>query len=225
MRHFLSKWLWIAAAASLAASLTPWGDTLLYPFRLFTTWVHECGHALMAVFVGGRVSSITIDPDGSGVTNSLIPSTRAARGLVSSAGYLGASVVGCLLMAAARVERRAQTIVWSVGAFMLATVVLWMRNLFGFLVVLAWGVTLVALARKAHRDASRFFLSLLAIQVALNAVYDIRVLFLVKGPYSDAEAMERVFLLPSWLWASVWMAASVAMLAGTIWLTRGRRAR
>ena len=61
-------WLWAAVAVSLVVSLTPWAQFLLYPFKLFTTWVHECGHALMTVLVGGRVTSITIDPDTSGLT-------------------------------------------------------------------------------------------------------------------------------------------------------------
>lgn len=215
----MNNWLWLAAALCLGVSLTPWGPVLLYPFTLFTTWVHECGHAVMVVLMGGSVTSITIAPDTSGLTRSLMPSGRVAQGLVASSGYLGASVVGCLLMAATRVEKRARPILRAIGAFMLLTLVIWMRNLFGALVVLAWGVTLLALARKGSGRASRFVLSVLAIQVALNAVYNIRVLFLVDGP-SDAETMARLFLAPAWLWASAWMIISVAMLGWTLWITR-----
>jgi len=215
-------WLWVAATLSLGLSLTPWGKLLLYPFKLFTTWVHECGHALVTLMVGGTVSSIVIEPDTSGVTRSLLPAGRMARGLVASSGYLGASVVGCLLMAATRVEKWAGAVVWTVGALMLLTLVVWMRNLFGFVVVLAWGAGLVALARKAGGEASRFVLSLLAIQVALDSVYDIRVLFHVDGGHSDAETMATLFLLPAWLWASAWMLVSVGMLAWTLWMTRVR---
>src|SRR5215218_6854870 len=71
-----ATWLWIAAAVSLAVSLTPAADMALYPFRLFTTWVHESGHAVATLLVGGHVSSIVIRPDGSGVTQSLVPDTR-----------------------------------------------------------------------------------------------------------------------------------------------------
>lgn len=211
--------LWLAAALCLGVSLTPWGPLLLYPFTLFSTWVHECGHAVMVVLTGGRVTAITIEPDTSGLTQSLMPPGRIARGLVASAGYLGASAVGCLLMAAARVQKRARPILWAIGAFMLFTVVIWMRNVFGALVVLAWGIALVALARKSSGRASRFLLSVLGIQVALNAVFSIRTLFLVKGP-SDADTMARLFAGPAWLWASAWMIASVAMLAWTLRVTR-----
>jgi hypothetical protein len=224
-RRPLGNWLWLAAALSLGASLTPWGQLLLYPFKLFTTWVHECGHALMTLAVGGSVSSITIESDSSGLTQSLVPAGRIAQGLVSSSGYVGASVVGCLLMAATRVGKWAHAILWAIGAFMLCTLVVWMRNLFGFVVVLAWGAALVVLARKGSGDVSRFVLSLLAIQVALDAVYDIRVLFLMHGAHSDADAMAGLFLLPSWLWAGAWMLMSVGMLGWTLWATRGRAAR
>ena len=105
---------------------------------------------------------------------------------------------------------------------MLLTLALWMRNLFGFAVVLAWGVALVTLARQGSTNALRFLLSLLAIQLALNSVYDIRVLFLIDRVQSDAATMARLFLLPSWVWATSWMLMSVAMLSATLWMTRGR---
>jgi hypothetical protein len=217
-----AQWFWVAVAVSLVLSITPWASHLLYPFKLFTTWVHECGHALMTVLVGGEVTSITIEPDTSGVTHGLVPRGRLARGLVASAGYLGAAVVGCLLMAATRVEHRARAILLGLGAFMLLTAVLWIRNLFGMVVVLAWGAALVALARRRKADPLRFLLSLLAIQVALNSVYDIRVLFLIDGGPSDASTMARLFVLPAWVWATAWMLISTAMLGGTLWVTRGR---
>jgi hypothetical protein len=106
---------------------------------------------------------------------------------------------------------------------MLVTLVLWMRNLFGVGVVLAWSVALIALARTGIGNAPRFLLSLLAIQVALNSVYDLRVLFLLDRGQSDAATMARLFLLPSWLWATVWMLMSVAMLSATLWMTRRRK--
>lgn len=215
----MNRGLWLAAALCLAISLTPWGPLLLYPFTLFTTWVHECGHAIMVVLVGGRVAAITIDPNTSGLTQSLVPSGRLTQGLVASAGYLGASVVGCLLMAATRVDRRARPILAGIGVFMLLTAVMWMRNLFGVMVVIAWGLTLLALARKGSGRAPRFMLRVLAIQVALNAIFDIRVLFLVHGR-SDAATMARLLVAPAWFWAAVWMTTSVLMLAWTLRLTR-----
>jgi hypothetical protein len=227
VRHVVpaGRWLWVAAVVSLGLSLTPWGQLLLYPFRLFTTWVHECGHAFATLLLGGSVISIQIEPDASGITRSLVPPGRITQGVVTSSGYLGASVVGCLLMAAARRDGWTHTILWATGSFMLLTLVIWMTNLFGFVVVLAWSVALVALARRGRGPAAKFVLSLLAVQVALNSVYDIRVLFLLDGGRSDAETMAGLFLLPSGLWASAWMLMSVSMLGWTLWMTSARTTR
>ena len=221
-RRIPAFWLWIAAAVSLALSLVPSARILLYPFRLFTTWIHECGHALATVLVGGHVTAVTIQADASGLTQSLVPDGRIARGFVASAGYLGAALCGCLLIAATRVERRAHLLLGGVGAFMVLTLVVWIRNPFGAAVVAIWAVVLILLARQGLGPAAQFLVGLLAIQVGLNAVYDIRVLYLVDGR-SDAVTMAHLFLLPAWVWASVWMLAAVAMLAATLWMTRPGR--
>jgi len=55
---------------------------------------------------------------------------------------------------------------------------------------------------------------------ALNAVYDIRVLFLISGQPSDAETMARLFVLPAWFWASAWMITSGLLLLWTMGIAR-----
>ena len=42
-------------------SLTPWGPLILYPFTLFTTWVHEMGHGLTALAFGGETLITNFD--------------------------------------------------------------------------------------------------------------------------------------------------------------------
>jgi hypothetical protein len=174
----------------------------------------------MTLLVGGHVNSIVIERNAAGVTSSLIPQSRVAQGLVASAGYLGASIVGCALMIAARGRKGAHAILWTIGAFMLVTLIIWMRNVFGLAVVLIWSVALIALSRKGSGPVSSFVLSLLAVQVALNSVFDIRVLFLLNGGHSDAETMARLFLLPAWAWASLWMLMSIGLLTWTLLRTR-----
>src|SRR4029079_2913734 len=139
LRRNFDNWLWIAAALSLGISLTRWGPLVLYPFRLFTTWVHECGHAVMTLLVGGHVNAIVIERTGAGVSTSLIPQSRVAQGLVASAGYIGASIVGCALMIAARGRKGAHGILQIIGVLMLITLIVWLRNPFGFAAALIWG--------------------------------------------------------------------------------------
>jgi hypothetical protein len=214
--------LWVAAALCLGVSLTPWGPVALYPFTLFTTWVHECGHAIASVLLGGAVASITIRSDTSGLTRSLMPASTIAQTIVASAGYLTASVVGCFLLTASRVDRRAKPILWAIGVCMLVTLVLWIRNLFGAVAVAAWAAALLFVGgKRATRGVAGFALSVLAIQVSLNAVFDIRVLFLARGP-SDAATMARLTGAPAWAWAAAWMGISVLLLVSTLRATRRR---
>ena len=46
------------------------------------------------------------------------------------------------------------------------------------------------------------------------------------GRTLKAATMARLFLLPSWVWATLWMLISFAMLGATLWATRlDRRGR
>src|SRR5664279_4903543 len=66
---------------------------ILYPIRLFVTFVHESGHGLAALISGGHVGGITVSPDGSGETVTM----GGSRLLILPAGYLGAALFGALL--------------------------------------------------------------------------------------------------------------------------------
>src|SRR5205807_4239437 len=83
-----SRWLLAAASiVSIALWYIPGAALVLYPVRLFVTFIHEGGHAVMTLITGGAVAGMAIHGDGSGVTYSAggIPS------LVYMAGYIGAT--------------------------------------------------------------------------------------------------------------------------------------
>jgi hypothetical protein len=83
-----------AAAATLIFSLLPFGRVITYPFRIFVTYVHETSHVLATFATGGRAVGMNVSPDGSGVAYS-----RGGLGLiVSSAGYLGSTLLGGILL-------------------------------------------------------------------------------------------------------------------------------
>src|SRR5690606_1088256 len=56
---------------------------LLFPFRLFVTFVHEAGHGLAAILTGGRFLSFTILPNGAGFATT----AGGSAALILSAGY------------------------------------------------------------------------------------------------------------------------------------------
>ena len=68
-------------------------DFILYPFRLFVTYVHESGHGTAAILTGGRFAGLEIFADGSGQATTL----GGSRLLILPAGYLGAALFGAIL--------------------------------------------------------------------------------------------------------------------------------
>src|SRR5687768_4339692 len=75
----------------------PFADYLVYPIRLFVTFIHESSHALVAMLTGGSVQSLTIAADGSGVVYSAHSGWFSGL-LTSSAGYLGTTLFGVAML-------------------------------------------------------------------------------------------------------------------------------
>lgn len=63
-------------------------------FQMLVIAFHEFGHAITACCTGGRVKSISLDPNEGGVTHF----TGGRPSLTLPAGYLGSSLIGALLI-------------------------------------------------------------------------------------------------------------------------------
>jgi hypothetical protein len=205
-------------AASLGLSLFKKGRYLLYPFRLFTTWVHECCHAASALLMGGSVTRITLAADTSGLTQYKLPPGRFRHAFVASSGYLGSSVAGCFLYYLTLSSYRdSHTLILALGAVMILSLLFWVRGIFGALSVALLGGAMIALGWKGQPHLSGLVLAFLAIQTGLNALFDIRTLFsLDPHDRSDAHTMQKLFFLPSWCWATLWLGMSASLAWWTV---------
>ena len=74
----------------------PLAAYIFYPLQLFATFIHESSHALATLITGNSVMSLTVSPDGSGMVWS--QSSGLSSLFISSAGYLGATAFGTLLL-------------------------------------------------------------------------------------------------------------------------------
>ena len=212
-------------ALSLILSFFSWGRRLLFPFQIFTTWVHECCHAMAALLLGGSSIRITIAPDGGGLTHFKIPSGRLRHGIVASAGYVGASLIGCLIFIVSvdagrfRYAVSPHTLMISLCVCLGLTLLFWLRNGFGFISILVLTAALAGLSFSEYERYSKVVLIFLGIQTALNALFDIRILFsfgkTTGGVASDAHTLQKLFYLPYWFWAFLWMGLSLGMMYWT----------
>src|SRR5437016_6094903 len=96
--HHLDTPLLIALAVSFVAGLVFWTAWPLWPFRLLVVLMHESGHAAATLLTGGSVESIQVRPDEAGMTIGRIVPSIWRQIVVSSAGYVGSTVSGCMLL-------------------------------------------------------------------------------------------------------------------------------
>jgi hypothetical protein len=226
--------LLIATVITIALWFIPYTEYLVYPIRLFVTFIHEGSHALASLLTGSSVQSLTVTTDGSGMVYSL-PSNWFAALLISSAGYLGTTAFGVLLLVLIRRAYSAR-IILTVSAIFVGIMTLG----FGFLAPL-WNifsaqvtfgsvaftvfsgalltVGLLAMAKYASLKAAQFALSFLAVQCLLNAFLDLKTLFFINAPFvgsdihTDAANMAMATGLPAFAWVFIWIGISVLMLS------------
>ncbi len=87
-----------AVAALLVLGFIPFAGLVTYPVRLFSTFVHETSHALAALVTFGDVHGMVVRGDASGTTWVSGGSTF----LVGTAGYLGTTLFGILMLLSTR---------------------------------------------------------------------------------------------------------------------------
>ncbi|HEX9003907.1 MAG TPA: M50 family metallopeptidase [Blastocatellia bacterium] len=206
--------LWFLLGASvltIVLSALPLAGLIVYPIRLFVTFIHEGGHALAAMLTLGQVESIYIYPNASGETY-----TRGGLQLfIASAGYLASTVFGAALLILGRHGKNAKPVLALNAGLILALTAFFAGNLFSWGTGIILTLGLISLAIWSTPRIAHFLLSFLAVQCCLNAFLDLRTLFLISATtnvHSDAAAMAQMTLIPATAWAVLWMVVSLIAL-------------
>ena len=169
---------------------------LMYPVIWLVAFLHETGHALGALFSGGEVLSLQVNPDGSGLTT-----TRGGSvGLIIMGGYVGSALLGNLLFyIGARKRRMAQTALLALAGLMLFSILKWPGGPLSTLLLLVYAAVLFFIALRTNWDQNvvMFF----GMASVLYVIQDFRV-----GPGSDLKAYEQhIGIFPAQIWMYVWL--------------------
>jgi len=206
-----------AVTATLISRFVPHGRSLLFPFTLLATWVHEMGHGLAALFVGGRIDRLEIFADASGLAHtSHGPGLPAA--LVALGGLVAPPLVGALILALARGPHRARMVLASLALGLLVSTLIYVRNTAGLVVAPLLGLALVAVLRLGGGREQMFVAQFIALHLALDTLgrglsYLFTDAVMVDGErhLSDIGAVAAGLGGPRVLW-------SIAVAAGSITL-------
>jgi hypothetical protein len=231
-RRFRRRSLLIALFA-LGLAFIAWNvpalDFLMYPLRLFVTFVHEVGHGLAAILTGGRVFELQVMPNGAG----LATTSGGNRAIILAAGYLFAAMFGAGLFFVANTTRYTRAVTVAVAIFIAGIALLYTAFLStAWLVGLGMAAVLALLAWKGSRDLNQLALIFLATITGLNALVDLFGIVQYSGASmgqvrNDAAAFsaEITPLLPAWSCALCWAAIAVGLCVMAIWYGFVRHAK
>jgi len=230
----------VSVAVWVVSFFVPVAVYVVYTLQLFATFVHEGAHAVAAFLTGSPVQSLTVSPDTSGMVWS--QASGLAGLFISSAGYIGTTAFGTLLLVWMRYSFSSRIALYISAGFVAV-----MTFLFGFIApfwnflanvtffsvvftifsgaVLAVG--LAAIGRFATLKWVNFSLAFLAVQCLLNALFSLKALFVVSayGQSSDAANMAAATGIPSLFWVALWTGISVLMIMAGIRLYATSRRR
>lgn len=220
--------LLIATTISVVLWFIPFAEFLTYPFRIFVTFIHEGGHALAALLTGNSVASLSVAPNASGETYST-QGGLISQVFISSAGYLGAMVFGALLLILIRKAVAARIVLLGCAIFIFALTMIyglfkpifWVTAWSGIPFTLFAGtiisVGLVLIAKFASARVATFFVSFLAVQSVLNALFDLKTVFSMSASWgptvqTDAVNMANATGIPAIFWTVIWIAFALGIL-------------
>ena len=213
-------WLLAAALCTVVLWHVPYGNFILYPFTILVTWFHEMGHGLCALILGGTFERLVIYADGSGTAfyHGPVAFGRLGQVLVSSAGPLGPSMAGALVIFASRKESSARLALFLLGTALLLSTALWVRSLFGFVLVPLMGLAILAIAVWASTWVRNFAVQFLGVQACISVYHQVNYLFtksvIINGELtlSDTGSIAEQLWLPYWIWGALIAALSLLLL-------------
>ncbi len=218
-KNYAARAVMLAAFVTLVLYAIPIFYPIAYPFVLLSTLVHEMGHGVAAILVGGHFVSFNMWFNGSGVANINGDFGRFARAFIAAAGLVGPAIAALLFFLSIKTERRARVMLASFAIMLIVSILLVVRNLFGVLFVALVAACMFYFSLGPGKKYSQIVLAFLATQLALSVFSrsdylftDVAVTSAGVMP-SDVQQIADALFLPYWFWGIICGLFSVAILA------------
>lgn len=209
----------LASFITLVLYVVPFLYPIAYPFVLLSTLVHEMGHGIAALVVGGHFESFNMWFDGSGVARISGEFGPLARAFVSALGLLGPAIVALFFFQNVKSERRSRVMLATFGIVLIISILLVVRNLFGVFFVGLIATVAFYFSLGRGKGSSQIVLAFFATQLALSVFSRSDYLFTptaltsAGAMPSDVAQIADALFLPYWFWGIVCGLFSVAILA------------
>lgn len=191
-----------------------WDSPVLWPLKLLVVMMHESGHALATLLVGGSVDRIHLAANESGLCLSRIPTGVFNQIAVYSAGYVGSAVAGALLLLATFRFQARRWVLGAAGVWLAVMGVLYAGDAFTLMFCVGTAVVMALCARFLPAGAVDALNLFLAAFTALYVLFDLRddLWNSAVRAQSDAALLAQLTWVPSIVWAALWSLLSVGLL-------------
>lgn len=217
------------------------GSLILRPLTYIYTFVHEMGHGVAAILVGGTFDKFELNLDGSGMATSHFPASNLCQAFVAFGGLVAPAIWAAICLMIGRSAKASRIGFCIFAALMIPSLVLVIKafSIFGIVFVSLLGVACVTIAKfSVVKDASgkiikerkypQYLMLLVAITLCTNVFTRGDYLFtdVATGaiatpgqplPPSDVGQIEQALFLPYWFWGGLISLISVAVLGIGIW--------
>jgi Peptidase M50B-like len=210
---------------SSVLSLYFWDTKFLLPFKLLAVMGHETGHALAAFLVGGTIEGVSLSSNEAGQCVSRIPPGFLAQVMVSSAGYVGASIIGVVLMILTFRFDLKRSMLWIAALWLLVMGLVYGKDLFTIVFCVLMAVLLSAGAKWLPLELITGINLFIASFTSLYALVDLKddLWNQTVRAQSDAQILSDATMVPAVVWAFIWTAISgMVLLAGAALALRGK---
>jgi Peptidase M50B-like len=193
----------------------PTGLLVLIAFLIEGIWrfarhlsviAHEGAHVVAGRSMGHKITSVKLYRNASGKTSSLGPD-RFRPVIILFAGYLGPSLFG--LAAAWLVALDQITIALGLALACLAIMLIFIRNLFGFISVVMNGALIFLVLRYGTPQAQTVAACILSWFLLFSGV---RWVLMHGTGAQDAKDLTQATRIPRFVWVIFWLAITVAAL-------------
>lgn len=214
----------IIGLATIAIWQFSFGRLFLYPFVILGTWFHEMGHGIAAMVLGGNFIRLEINADGSGTAYHTANTILGGLGnaFIAGAGPIGPTIAGSIFVLFSAKTRFSRITLFLLGIFLILSDIIWVRTLFGFLMILAFGALFIYISLYGKDKLQKITMQFLGIQAFLSLYLSIDYLFSTGGTAggnsfsSDTQVISQSLLLPNWFWASIILLFSLYMIIFSI---------
>jgi hypothetical protein len=219
LRSSSSSLVILVSCLTLFLYIVPILRPLSYPFLLLSTLVHEMGHGVAALLVGGSFLSFSMWPNGSGVANIAGNLGPFAKAFVAALGLLGPSIVAAAFFMSLKSEKRSRVALALFGIVLLLSLLIVVRNMFGMIFVSIIVFLCYYFSLGGGKNYAKIALSFLSIQLSLSVFSRSDYLFTDKAVTSlgvmpsDVAQIADALILPYWFWGILCGLISLAILA------------